>query len=736
MAQAITLQVYRGDQLISTQTFDRDVIKIGRLPSAQLRLDDLKVARIHAVIEIPSGGKEFFLQDMGSAEGTYLNGEKIKRTKLKDQDQIVVGETRLIVVMGGAAKPAGAPMQQPMMQQPAQPGMQMQPGMQQPMQQQPGMRPQQPMQQQPMQQQRPQQPGMATNPGVQPNMQARPGQPMAQGTQPMQPGTMQPGARPQGMPGQPGAQPMQPGMQPGQQPVFTPGAGPAFQPAGQQPKMPTFDPRTINFSQPIERINSTAMDRAAFDDGAVGLEPEKPVSADNRALELRMYWGDIILDISHLEMPKHAKQITIGETRNTDIFISSEGLPKEEFPLIRHTDGQYVLTFFNDLEGEIQQGGELKSLKDMRSSSRVQKDEEIEGCYKLTMDVGTKAIVHWGGLTMAMRFVPPPQRLTGAPMNIDFQFMNIIVIVLFLMVGSIFSLSLYPYEAEALNEELMKSDNKFAQFILEPPKPPEQQKAAQEFLNKLQEKEAAGPAKAKGDDGKFGKKDTPAADAHSAQKAIKPDDKEVLKNAGIFKALGSGGFSQVIGTNSGLGGDVQNALGNLTGKQAGDAGGLGGLGLKGTGPGGGGIGNSIGLSTGVNTSGRIGGSANYGSDQGKLGQKRETDINLADAPPVVQGSLDPALIKKVIQENRNAIRYCYERELQVKKDLAGIIKTQFIIGPAGQVTMSVVKESSMKNPTVENCIAGKIRGLLFPKPKGGGIVIVNYPFVFKSAGGG
>src|ERR1700722_18825774 len=97
MALAITLKVYRADQLVSTQTFDRDIIKIGRLPSAHLRLDDLKVARIHAVIEMSGGGKEISLIDMGSAEGTFLNGEKIQKAKLKDQDQIVLGETRLLV---------------------------------------------------------------------------------------------------------------------------------------------------------------------------------------------------------------------------------------------------------------------------------------------------------------------------------------------------------------------------------------------------------------------------------------------------------------------------------------------------------------------------------------------------------------------------------------------------------------------------------------------------------------
>ena len=222
----------------------------------------------------------------------------------------------------------------------------------------------------------------------------------------------------------------------------------------------------------------------------------------------------------------------------------------------------------------------------------------------------------------------------------------------FVVTVAIVTFSLYPYDTEALNDDLFKSDNRFAQFILEPPKPPEQQKSAEDFLKKL-DQEAQGPAKAKGDEGKFGKKDTPTKDAHSAVKAIKPDDKEVIKNAGILKFLGgSSGFSQVMGSTPGLGGEVSNAIGNLTGKSAGDSGGLGGLGLRGSGPGGGGIGDSIGLAKGIGTSGRIGGTATYGSDKGNIGAKRDTDINIAEAPPVVQGSLDPALIRKVDSRKR------------------------------------------------------------------------------------
>jgi hypothetical protein len=47
------------------------------------------------------------------------------------------------------------------------------------------------------------------------------------------------------------------------------------------------------------------------------------------------------------------------------------------------------------------------------------------------------------------------------------------------------------------------------------------------------------------------------------------------------------------------------------------------------------------------------------------------------------------------------------------------------------VSMSTVRESTMGSPTVEGCIAQKLRSLVFPQPKS--VVVVNYPFVFKSS---
>jgi outer membrane biosynthesis protein TonB len=66
--------------------------------------------------------------------------------------------------------------------------------------------------------------------------------------------------------------------------------------------------------------------------------------------------------------------------------------------------------------------------------------------------------------------------------------------------------------------------------------------------------------------------------------------------------------------------------------------------------------------------------------------------------------------------------------------LAGKIKVKFIIGGNGFVTTTGVSESSVHNPTLENCIAARVKTWEFPKPKGGGVAIVSYPFVFKQSG--
>src|SRR5512134_103163 len=107
MPTPITLKVFRGAELVRTEQFNREIIKIGRLASAHLCLDDDKISRIHSVIEVSPEGSISII-DMGSAEGTFVNGKKVSRGALRLGDQITLGGLR-IVLDTTEAVPAPAP---------------------------------------------------------------------------------------------------------------------------------------------------------------------------------------------------------------------------------------------------------------------------------------------------------------------------------------------------------------------------------------------------------------------------------------------------------------------------------------------------------------------------------------------------------------------------------------------------------------------------------------------------
>ena len=98
--------------------------------------------------------------------------------------------------------------------------------------------------------------------------------------------------------------------------------------------------------------------------------------------------------------------------------------------------------------------------------------------------------------------------------------------------------------------------------------------------------------------------------------------------------------------------------------------------------------------------------------------------------PIILGSLDKSLIDAVIKRNMNQIRYCYQRELTLNPKLQGKLTVKFIIAKDGTVSSATIKSTTLENPAVEDCVTGRFMRFQFPEPKGGGIVIVSYPFVF------
>jgi TonB family protein len=92
----IQFEVYEGDTLQRTEVFEQKAIRIGKAGQAHLRISDPNVSRQHAIVEVLDTG-EVRITDLESTNGTFLNGVKIDRAVLKSGDEIVVGQTRLVV---------------------------------------------------------------------------------------------------------------------------------------------------------------------------------------------------------------------------------------------------------------------------------------------------------------------------------------------------------------------------------------------------------------------------------------------------------------------------------------------------------------------------------------------------------------------------------------------------------------------------------------------------------------
>ena len=82
------IRVYSGNELRTQLELGEDRVTIGRTEDNSLILPDGGVSRQHAAIEFETG--DYFIVDLGSSNGVFLNNEKIERAKLKYWDEIQI----------------------------------------------------------------------------------------------------------------------------------------------------------------------------------------------------------------------------------------------------------------------------------------------------------------------------------------------------------------------------------------------------------------------------------------------------------------------------------------------------------------------------------------------------------------------------------------------------------------------------------------------------------------------
>ena len=90
---AALLLVRSGPTAGARYLLDTDVTTVGRHPEADIFFDDVTVSRRHA--EITRTGTAFELVDQRSLNGTYVNGERVDRSALRNGAEVRIGKFRL-----------------------------------------------------------------------------------------------------------------------------------------------------------------------------------------------------------------------------------------------------------------------------------------------------------------------------------------------------------------------------------------------------------------------------------------------------------------------------------------------------------------------------------------------------------------------------------------------------------------------------------------------------------------
>jgi len=665
MPAPVVLQVFRGSELLRTERFSREIIKIGRLSSAHLPLDDDRISRIHAVIEVSPEGATSII-DMGSAEGTFVNGKKVSRSPLKPGDSIALGGLTLVLATGEAAAdaPAAAPSSRPAARPAAAPS-----------------------------------PAPAA---------ARAGRTTSQaGAIP----TLSPAPR------------AQPSSAPRAAPAQPAAAAPAPEPAPQPAPRPT---PALAAAAPAVRSRPG---KRRWSLRAAG--PAEDLSQGDVGVELRLLWRDTLLDARTVVAPQ--APVLVGEGSACALAVPASVLPSPQFAALRHRDGEYRLAV-PGRRGTLEVDGRRTPVASLASPQA-----EVEGslAWVLVPRAGAVRSELGDGLALEAR-ARRPSTLEVPPWweRINYQFLNLFLVLFFVQAGFVVAAGNYPYETDVVADDLFKNPSRMAKFIIKPPEAP---KPAEKLPGGKQKDEQAGELaeKHKGEEGQMGKRDAPRTTGRSAPKAIDPNAKEVVKRMGVLGALGrggGGGLATVFGS-GGLGGDIRGATGNMFGTTVGDSFGFGGLGVRGTGAGGGGGGETVGIG-GIGTKGRGGGLGGYGQGVGALGRKSDREIAITAGTATVLGSIDKELIRAVIREHAAQIRFCYEEQLAVNPKLAGKVIIKWTIDADGNASNASVDGAgtSLADDKVHQCMMARIVSWQFPKPKGGGIAVITYPWILRAAG--
>ncbi len=673
MPRAIRFEVWRDEQLVDAATLTQDVIKIGRLPSSHLHIDDEAVARMHAVIEVQ--GDHLRLVDLGSTLGTSVNGRRVnKSTTVRLGDALSVGpyRVRLSAPTAHAVRPSAVPGAEAFERTDA--------------------------------------PEVAEVMALYADT--------VLDVQHVGSGTRSRGAA--GLLALGGV-------------LLLGGIGYfASQTAMQGEAWQAYEVAKADAAQagrPAPQAPGSAWGGLGLALGLIGLVP--------------LGFGAARLS------DRDRSRYTIGEGEDTSFATPAATLPNAAaFPLVStQPDGQTSVQFAPGMDGHVTVEGQRYSLEDLVTSGQAVADG---AAFTFPLPRGARCRIRHDEITFHVNAVKPGAVVAGrGRADKAFWMYNAASLI---GLGSLLGLAQLAMPAQGdFSLDDAQTFNRFVGYIQQPDEdldePDEPDDEPLEDGKALAEPGSAGK-RAPGAEGAMGNPESKVAEhKRFAMKGPKDAPMQMSRTFSPDVAAREQGILGVIQSDSGhflaspsggafaVGQDDADVWGGLTGTDIGESHGMGGLGIVGTGRGGGGNADGV---LGLGTVGTIGtrgtGGNGIGYTRGKgagFDSRQRKQPVVRATKSTVRGALDKDIVRRVVRAHINQVRHCYNQGLVRDPRLQGRVSIQFTIGSTGKVPMAVVASSTLGDKNVGDCVAKAVRRWTFPKPDGGGAVMVTYPFVLN-----
>ena len=427
-----------------------------------------------------------------------------------------------------------------------------------------------------------------------------------------------------------------------------------------------------------------------------------------KALRVALVWHGTVMK----EQKFRSGDVTIGGRKNSD-FHAPVPSGEDQATVFQSSGDSATVSIPTGASALVNVGGN---------------ERRAEGGQTLSVNAGDYGVVSIGDAALYFQFVDDNAALVGAGglAAVDFNVVSTTLIAA--AAHFAFLIAAFLFADLSMSAGELDIPDRFVSILVDEPPDAIEDIEEEEALDETTSKAAGG------EEGKFGEEEAEVEDS------ILPDHDGPMVDELQTTELGMAMEAAI-----GLTGAMTNVFGstdsfsNTFGQDFATAGegdvfvvgrGVGGLGMRGGGRGGGGDG-----------FGRVGGvgSIDTGGGRGQgasLGRRsdRAPRASMSRGRPNVNGFLSREQIERVVRRHSRGIRYCYERELQNDPELGGRVSVNWTIDLDGRVASASIQENSMGNRNVESCIMREVRRMRFDQPDGG-MVVVTYPFTFRSEDG-